>query len=420
MPALRRHDRASHLRRLLACLLCAACARLTLAIAEEAPPDPDLATKDMRRAGPVRLRPSFLLKDVGYDDNVRFDAQTRQGDTTATIGASLGMLLLGAHRGGLRLFQEADYVTFARNDDLNHWNGQARARGILLIKRAVLSLEDHFTSERERWGTEIDQRIRRTNNAITAEARLRREGRLGARAFVRNEKIDYASGDPGATNVGDLLNRDESTLALIGELRALPKTTLTLEGDLRRIDFEDRSLGRDSRSRALLPGLRFDPSASVQGELKFGAIDFTARDQPQNDYRGAIGEGRLSARMGRAGRVKLGFNRDLVFSIVASNLYYVGTSWSAAYEQFFSARMSGELLYGRGLSHYPQEVGLAEPVPRLGIRDDRFTNYQVTLRCRLNPQLWLNLSGSRLVRDSTDDALDRSRNLYGFSTSYAF
>lgn len=420
MPAPRRHDRTSLLRRCLAFLLCAACARLTVAIADEAPPDPDLATKDMRRLGPVRLQPSFLLKDVGYDDNVRFEAQTRQGDTTATLGASLGLLLLGAHRGGLRLFQEADYVTFAHNDDLNHWNGQARARGILLVKRAVLSLEDHFVSDRERWGTEIDQRIRRTNNIITAEARLRREGRLGARGYLRRERIDYASGDPGAANVGDRLNRDESTLALVGELRARPKTTFTLEGDFKRIDFEDRAQGRDAHSRALLPGVRFDPSATLQGELKIGVIDFVARDRPQNDYRGTIGDARLIARLGHAGRVKLGFDRGLVFSINNANLYLINTAWTVAYEQFFSKRVSGELLYGRGLSHYPQAVTLAEPVPRLGIRDDRITNTTATLRYRLNPQLWLNLSGARLVRDSTDDALDRSRNLYGFSTSYAF
>ena len=118
------------------------------------PIDPDLSTEGTRRAGPFHLRPFLLLKDVGYDDNVRFDAQERSGDSTATTGAGLHALLLGGDRGGLYLFQELDYVAFGRSSDLNHWNSNARARGIFRVKDLSVSLEDHFTSERERPNTE--------------------------------------------------------------------------------------------------------------------------------------------------------------------------------------------------------------------------------------------------------------------------
>jgi len=43
----------------------------------------------------------------------------------------------------------------------------------------------------------------------------------------------------------------------------------------------------------------------------------------------------------------------------------------------------------------------------------------VTLRYRLNPRLWLNLKARACAR-LDGRRLDRSRNLYGFSTSYAF
>ena len=235
------------------CLICAGSG--SRAAADEPPPDPDLSTLGMRRAGPFRVQPLFVLKDAGYDDNIRFDAQKAEGDATATAGAGLGALLLAADRGGLRLFQEVDYVAFGKNTDLNHWNGDSRARGILLVKRLVLSLEDHFTSVRERPSSEIDQRVRRENNALTAALRSIGKGRLGVRAYVRRESIDYSSGEPGAEDVGDLLNRDESTLSVTGELRVLPKTTFTLEGNVQRIDFQDIGLGRNSRTHSILPGL---------------------------------------------------------------------------------------------------------------------------------------------------------------------
>ncbi len=409
------------LRAVAICCSCFVCAGSGLRAATgEAPADPDLSTLGMRRAGPFRVQPLLVLKDAGYDDNIRFDAQKAEGDATATTGAGLGALLLAADRGGLRLFQEVDYVAFGKNTDLNHWNGDSRARGILLVKRLVLSLEDHFTSVRERPSTEIDQRVRRENNALTAALRSIGKGRLGVRAYVRRESVDYSSGEPGAEDVGDLLNRDENTLSVTGELRVLPKTTFTLEGNVQRIDFQDVGLGRNSRVQSILPGLRFDPSASVQGEFKIGVTTLEAPDQPQSRFHGTVGEGRLTTRLGHAARLKTSFDRSLIYSLAANNLYFVSTNWSAAYEQFFSRRVSGEISYGRGLNHYPNPMALTVPVPFQGIRDDRLTNYGATVRCRINPELSLVVSAQRLRRDSTDDGFDRERNLYAFGTSYNF
>ncbi len=320
------------------------------------PADPDLSTEQMRRAGPFHVRPFALLKDAGYDDNIRFDARTRQGDGTATTGGGLEALLLAGDRGGLRLSQELDYVAFQRNTDLDHWNGHTRARGILLLRGLLLSLEDQFDSVRERPIAEIDERLRRKNGAVTAGLRTLGRGRLGLETYVRGERIDYASDNPAIAGSVRLLNRDEATLSVLGRVRVLPKTTFILEGVVSSITFEDRAQGRDTGKRAILTGFRLDPSASVQGDFKVGPMVFEARDRPGTDYHGLAGEGHLGTRLGRAARLKGTFDRNVAFSTLQSNFYFVSTSWSAAYEQFFSRRMSGELAYGRTLNHYPIEV----------------------------------------------------------------
>ena len=149
------------------------------------PVDPDLSTEEMRRAGPFHVRPFALLKDVGYDDNIRFDGQTREGDSTATAGGGLEALLLAGDRGGLRLSQELDYVAFQRNTNLDHWNGHARARGILLLRRFLVSLEDQFDTVRERPIAEIDERLRRKNDAVTAGLRTLGRGQLHLHQSLR-------------------------------------------------------------------------------------------------------------------------------------------------------------------------------------------------------------------------------------------
>jgi Putative beta-barrel porin 2 len=388
--------------------------------AAEAVPDPDLSTQQMRRAGPVYIQPVAVLKDVGYDTNIRFESPKAEGDTTATVGGALGLLALTGRRGGIRLFQEADYVGFGKNTDLNHWNGTSRARGILVLKRAVLSLEDLFTTVQERPTTEIDQRVRRENHGVTAGVKSQGQSRFSARAWLREERISYSSHEPGIEDIGDRLNRTEGTLAVIGEARLLPKTTFTLEGDVQRYDFEDPSLGRNARSTSILPGVRFDPSASIQGEIKVGSIAFEAPDQTGSNFHGLVADAAVSARLGHAARLKGTYDRGLVFSILAGNLFFVSDAWTAAYEQFFSRKLSGEVLYGRGLNHYPQPVSIAGPPAFTGIRDDHLTTYAATLRYRLSEQLTLTATAKRLVRDSTDDSLDRRRDFYAVGTVYAF
>ena len=397
------------------------CSLAVAAGAPAAPPvDPDLSTEGMRRAGPFMLRPFVVMKDVGYDDNIRFEAQTQEGDVTATAGAGIDALLRAGERGAFRFFSEADYVAFQQNTDLNHWNAMARARGILLLDRMALSLEDNYVSLEERPSSEIDERIRRNNNALTAGLRTFSKGRLGFKSYLREEKIEYFPPDPSLNDVGDQLNRLETTLSVVGELRLLPKTTFTLEGAVQRATFDNEAVLRDTRKRAILPGFRFDKSAAVQGDLRAGPLVLTALDRVDSDWRGMVGDGHLTARAGRSARLKGIFSRNVEFSILGDNLYYVGTLWSAAYEQFFSRRLSGEILYGRGLNHYPKEVPGGEDPTTLLIRDDRMITYEASVYYRANPDMTLVLSAYHVTRDSTDDFYDRTRNFYTFGTTYAF
>ncbi len=383
-------------------------------------PDPDLSTEGTRRAGPFHLKPVLFLKDVGYDDNIRFDARDSQGDTTGTAGAGLQAQLLTGDRGGLVLSQELDYVAFSSNTDLNHWNGFSRARGILLLKSLEVSLEDKYSNVRERPNTEIDQRLRSQNNALTAAIRTRSTSRLGMRAYLRQEKINYSSDDTGLSFDASLLDRDQTTLSVASEMRLLPKTTFLLEGVVERIEFSDTDRRGSHRAVSILPGVRFDPSATLQGEIKVGVKSFNAFDLQEGDRRLTVGEAHLATRLGHSTRLKLEFARDLVFSVVAGNLYFIGTEGSAAVEQFFSRRVSGEVLYGRGSNNYPVAITATLTDPFTGIRDDRITRYQASLRYRVNEKVSIVATGARLVRDSTDDLFDRTRNLYAFGSTYSF
>ncbi len=388
--------------------------------ADEPPVDRDLSTKELKRAGPFLIQPVFLLKDVGYDDNVRFDTEDPVGSTTATAGMGIHSLLLTGDRGGLRMYQEIDYTAFGSEAEQNHWDAESRARGIFLFKKALLSLENDFSYTRQRPNTEIDQRVRVTDNIVETTARSLSKGFLGVEASLKYEKLDFGSDELDLEIFQERLNRTEKSVSVAAQFRFLPKTTLIVEGILGDIDFDDDTEGRDSDVDTILYGFEFDPSASLQGKLMIGTTELVAPERPESNTHETVGEAELSTRLGSRSRARGTFERNLVFSIFQENLYYIGTYWTAAYEYFFSRRISGELLYGEGTNDYPLEVVRGGANPFQGLRKDEFTRYQAAVRYRVSSLVSFEVKAFRLERDSTDDFFDRTRNLYTIGSTYAF
>ncbi len=386
---------------------------------QEVEVDPELATKGSRKVGPFYLRGFLVIQDVGYDDNV-FLAGEGEGDTTATMGPRVEALVRFGDRGGLRIFQQFDYVAFGNNTELNHWNRDSRAKGIFLLKRVRWSLENSYLSREERPNPEIDDRVRRNDHALTGEVRTVKLGRAEIDLLLRHQKIAYDPDDLASERIALRLNRDADTVALTGAFQLLPKTAFTLTGEWIEDDFVHDLEGRDTTSRSILAGARMDPSASLQGYFQVGVISLDARSRPESDYRGWVGEGKLTTLLGRRGRVKLTGLRGLEFSTLVENLYFVNTVLTLAYEYSLTRKGSAELLYGWGRNRYPNEVTRLGENPFHGFREDHLNRYQITYRYRANEQYVFELKGQRSIRDSTDDYLDRTRNFYTVGLTYRF
>ncbi len=388
--------------------------------AEPVPVDPDLATEGMRRVGPFFLKPAFVVKDVGYDDNILLETPEPIGDQTATFGARLDALMHGGDHFALRLSGELDQVLYEEYDVLNHRDGFARARGIVPLKRGVVSIEEFYRSYQDRSLSEIDERVRTESNLITAGARLQLHSRHSLYLFSRREDLQYTVEVGDDASIPQRLNRQENSFGLRGEMRVRPRTTAILEAMVEDIVFDDPSEGRDSKARSILPGFRLDSRAAVRGEIKIGVIDLRAPSRPESDYRGTIGNGWLAWRLASALRMRTTFARDLQFSTTDGNLYYVSTSWTLAFEQFLSRRLSTELLYGQGLNHYPVPLTSGGSGAGGVVRDDTLLRYEVGIRYRTQGQGRLEARVGRQVRDSNLDSQDRERNVYTIGTTYEF
>lgn len=389
-------------------------------MAGDRPVDPDLAIENLHELGPIHFDTFFGLRELGYDDNIRLDSRNREGDITATLTPGLRAVILMGDRGGFHLRQKVDYVAFQQNSDLNHWNSSTRVKGIVYLKDFLVSLEDGYTSERERPNFEIDQRIREKRNEVLGKFQTNWTRRLGGRLTVGNTKIQYSSDDERTREVPLRLNRSEDSFGLLTEYQILPRTTVTIEGIWERADFDDDSEGRDTDSYSFLSGFRFDPSAFFEGILRIGVLSLDAPDRPGSDFDGTVGDANLTTKLGRRSRVRATFERSLGFSTLKSNLYFLSRYWSVGYEHFLSSRIRVEAVYRQGRNRYPEEVIRLGSNPFRGIRIDRLSTMELGARYRAGDQFSFQWKVFRQERDSNDSFLDETRYFYSFGTIYHF
>ena len=394
-------------------------------------PDPDFTLENTVQAGPFHLAPFFVIKDFGYDNNIRLGAENKTGDYTMTFGPGVRAVIPFSRRAALAIREEIDYSVFARDSDLSHVNNQLKAKLHVYLREVTLFADGQQDSIRERPNNEIDFRIRNTTTQGKFGFTYRPSDRGQIDLFLARVGFRYDSGSVDTTDVSDpnadadqiaeqigesiamSLERDETGVGLTGRLRILPRTSLLFDARTGRIDFANAVPERDSSTNTMMAGFEFDPSGSVRGFIKMGYRHLSPDDDSVDGYSGLVADLALSARLFGRGEVRASYLHDTGFSTLGKNLYYILNQKGLSYEHYINSRLSVETGLGLQDIDYPISFG-----PTQGFRHDDITSNQVTVRYRLGPSLRLGLTAGRWRRDSTFDNEDASRNTYATLVEY--
>jgi len=387
--------------------------------------DPDFSLDDTVQAGPFHVAPFLVIKDFGYDDNIRLDAENRSGDYTITFGPGARAVVPLGRRAIWMLRDEVDYVRYASETDLNSFNNQLRTKLHVYLRDLTAYFHGEQRNYRDRPSNEIDYRIRNiaTDGRFGVLYSPFRRGKIDL--FLQRTDFHYDPGKPdvppgsdpttarqAGENVARALERHESNVGVEGRIRVRPRTSALLEVRAGRIDFQFTP-AHDSSSTAVLTGFEFDPSGPLRGFLKAGVRHLAPDDDALDGFDGFVADAALSLLVAGRGAVKTTYTRDIVFSIYGDNLYYLDASRGLAYEHFVNSRMSIEA--GRRFSSidYPEPIplynaatGAYDPTDR---RDD-IVHDTVTVRYRVRRGMQVGLTVGRWTRNSTFDIYDTSRN----------
>ena len=378
--------------------------------------------ENMVKAGPFHVAPFLIIKDLGYDDNVRLGAEERSGDYTVTFGPGVRAVMPLGRAAALALYDEVDFVMFASQTDLNHFNNTARAKLHAYTNDLTWYADGGQRYYRERPNDEIDYRVRVTDTSgkLGVSYRPERRGRIDL--YLGRLDHHYDSGvpevpegvDPNqaeeiSENIATNLERIETAAGMEGRLKIRPRTSLLMDVVSGRIDFDRAVPTRDSKTFKTMAGLDFDPSGALRGFLKVGHRHLSPDEDTLDGYSGWIADCAVSARIAGRGDLRATYRRDTYFSTLGSNLFYLEDRGGLAYEHYINSRLSLEAGRQQAELDYP------EPLfnPDTGLTEDRLDeifNTTLTARYRMGPSLRIGLTVGHWERDSNFDGEDNDRN----------
>jgi hypothetical protein len=274
--------------------------------------------------GPLGLRPSVSITNVGNDSNVFNDAENPQEDFTATVVPRL----VARVRGGRFLLSygsAADVVYFRKFTSEGSVNSTADVRLEADLGRFQPYVSAGWVDTKDRLNSEVDVRTPRTQRTLGAGVRMLLASRTAVVVSARRFTLDF---DDGALFRGiDLtrtLNSRSDSVDAILQLLLTPLTTFSMTTSFQRDRF-DAAPERDSDTLRLLPSLQFDPTSLIRGNVAVGYRRFRPLTPALPDYSGLLVQAGLGYTMLTRTRFGVDMTRDVQYSFEDLEPYYLST-----------------------------------------------------------------------------------------------
>lgn len=382
--------------------------------AQAPPPDPDAEANV--RFGPLSLKSTIALSNLGIDTNVfnQADADQPQSDFTMTFTPSTDVWLRMG-RTWLSGTIHVDWVYYnrfasERAANTNYRIGVARTFNRLSLKGSAGRLRT-----RDRPGFEIDARSQRLETDLDAEAEIRvfAKTTAGGRAWRRRMTFDQAAVF-GDANLAQELNRTTNANAVVVRHMLTPLTRVSLEIGRERERFV-YSPFRDSDSTRVVGSISFQPLALINGEASVGYRRFSPLPADVPPYRGGTAAVNLSYSLLSTTKLGVQINRDVQYSFEFSQPYYLETGVTASVQRQVYGPFDVLARAGMQGLAYRDRVGAVVEVPD---RTDRVRSFGIGAGYRIGTDKRLGFTVDRQRRSSGIDGRAYTGFRYGMSVTY--
>lgn len=296
--------------------------------------------------GPLGLRPSVSINNIGTDSNVFNDPNNPQEDFTATVVPRLVARL----RGGRLLLSygsATDMVYFRKFRNERSINSTTEVRLDADLGRLRPYASAGWVATKDRMNAEIDVRAPRTQRTLMSGARMLVSSRTAIVASVRRFDLDFDAGARfrGVDLSRTLNSRTDSVEAGV-QIFLTPLTTFTTSASLQRDRF-DAAQERDADTLRVLPALQFDPTSLIRGSIAVGYRRFRPLSSDIPDYSGVTVQAGLGYTLVDRTKFELDLARDVQYSFEDLEPYYLSTGGRLTVTHQLVGRLDVQALGGR-------------------------------------------------------------------------
>ena len=355
----------------------------------------DFRSRARLRTGPLYLTPSLRLDKLGVETNV-FNTTAEKSDFVAAFTPRLETwlpfqrraLLAVAVAGGVEY-----YKTFAGE---RSFNPEATARIEVPLRRVTVAVGGNYRNTRERPLNEIDLRARRVLGTVDAAVGVEVAPRLSVVLQGAQERTEF-DGDAffEGTYLSETLNREVQSGRIAARWRRTVLSTFYVAGEYRDVRFLE-SPDRDSGNVIITAGGEFHPRALISGSGEIGVRRFAARGSAVHDLTRVVARADLSYRFQERTTLTFETERDISYSFLRDDPFYVLNRQSVAVARRLGASfdLTGRLV--RDVYDYQSETGrrhvlwgvsgtlgyYLSPTDRVGLRVRYVTRDSATDRWR--------------------------------------
>jgi hypothetical protein len=367
------------------------------------------------RIGPLFINPTIALSNAGQDTNVFNEATNAKTDFTVTVTPGTDLWL----RFGPTWFQgniSEDLVWYQKFASERSANNSYSLKWLVPLNRVTLTPTWSYANTRARPGFEIDARAERTEMAYGGTIELRFLSKTSVIAEATRQTTDFAAAAEFlGVNLHDELNRTGTTESVSLAHRITPLTTLAATGSMSqdRFKFDPR---RNSDSRTVSGGIKFDPAALIKGSARFGYNDFRPASADVPGYKGSTVAVDLSYVF--LGVTKLAFTagRDVQYSYDVNQPYYVQTGTGGSISQQLFGPLDVVVRGALRRLEYRDRVGAVIPVAE---RVDHQQTYGAGIGYHLGRDTRIGVNVDQSNRESAVSFRRYKGWQYGVAVTYA-
>lgn len=219
----------------------------------------DLETS-RRRLGAFRLKPQFLVRELGYTDNVYGTEENKISDYTASVAAGTRFILPFGPKGYIRGGLLPEYTWSAEIPGQRFLGGTYDVSAIALLNRLTFGVTAGTTKRLAVPSSETEIRAIRDTGFAVVDAELDVSGHLSIFASAQGQQARFDSEGVQDSLISDvsILDRDETAVRAGIRYRVTSFLDFTVAGEQTESLFEQRSLDQDNTSQAVLLGIHYD------------------------------------------------------------------------------------------------------------------------------------------------------------------